>query len=199
MSNAAFETVQREALREERRRLARSRRYLQAALGQPSSDWAANVALFQACVNYLDVATKRLVASDISLARQLKKVLPPERKDDIAFTDELDARLTERLEELAGLVAATAKMARSGPEGLEAFRAAVDYFFNAPSTKRSRPSHSMPPLIEAYGNAAFWDNAQADAEACGSEIEAFKVIEQRKWPALDEIVAAMERESKGGG
>lgn len=196
MANAAFETAQREALREERRRLARSRRYLQAALANPGPNWAAAAAFFQACVGYLDVATKRLIAQDVSLARQLRAVLPASHADDHAFLNELEDRLTERGAELQQLIEATAVMAKGGVSGLDQFRADVDYFFNAPSTKRSRPQHSMPPLIEAYGSPDVWANAQAAADACGSEFEAYQVIEQRMLPGLPEAVAAIEAQAK---
>ncbi|MBL8628249.1 MAG: hypothetical protein JNM81_01380 [Rhodospirillaceae bacterium] len=196
MANAAFETAQREALREERRRLARSRRFLQAALTNPAPQWPDTVAFFQACVGYLEVATKRLIAQDVSLARQLRAVLPASHVDDHAFLNELEDRLTERAGELQQLVDATAVMAKGDQGGLEKFRADVDYFFNAPSTKRSRPQHSMPPLIEAYGSPDVWTNAQADADACGSEFQAYQVIEQRMLPGLPEIVAAVEAQAK---
>lgn len=192
-ANADFQTAQRATIRDERRRLVRTRRYLQTVLGRPIENWATTLPFVQACVDFLEVSTKRLIAQDISLVRQLRPTLPKDRADDHAFLDELEERLTLRAQELADLVAAMAALARAGQDGLDAFKAAVDAYFAAPSTARSRPMHSLPPLIEAYGSPDCWANAQAAADACGSEYDAFQVIEGRMLPGVPEIVAELER------
>lgn len=197
-TESQFQTADRATIREERKRLARTRRLLQTALDQPVGDWAATLAFFQACVGFLDVSTQRLIAQDISLVVQLRPTLPKERKDDHDFLDELEARLTLRKGELAQLGEATKALAQNGQAGLPAFKAAVAAYFTAPSTAVSRPMHSLPPLIEAFGSPKCFEVAQAAADACGSELEAYKVIEARMLPGLLDIVLALEREQPSG-
>jgi len=189
-----FQTADRAGIRDERRRLARTRRLLQAQLQRPAEDWPATLSFFEACVTFLEVSTNRLIAQDISLVVQLRPTLPRERTDDHAFLDELETRLTQRRQELADLVRATGTLARIGGAGIETFRAAVDLYFAAPATARSRPMHSLPPLIEAYGSPECWSNAQAAADACGSELEAYTVVEARTPPGLLDIVLEIERQ-----
>ncbi|MBL8630100.1 MAG: hypothetical protein JNM81_10755 [Rhodospirillaceae bacterium] len=186
--------VQRTSIREERLRLVRTRRLLQAALTKPDHDcaehWAEDLAFYQACIGYLEIATKRLIAQDIALIENLRPLLPKDRIDDHGFLDELEEQLRARERQLAGLTLATNALSRRGVQELHAFRDAVTQYFALPPAGRTRPMHSLPPLIERFGTAKTWTKAQAAAERCGSEIAAFRVVEARMLPGLDVMVAA---------
>ncbi len=195
--NPPLHPVQRGNIREERMRLVRIRRILQAALNQPSFDWDEELAFYQACIGYLEIATKRLIAQDIALIEHLRPVLPKERVGDHQFLDELEDQLRKRERRLARLTLATNALSRRGAHELDAFRNVVTQYFAVPPTGCTRPMHSLPPLIDRFGSSKTWAKAQAAAERCGSEILAFRVVEQRMRPGLDVLVAAAaEREQQ---
>jgi hypothetical protein len=193
--NEAFQTPERAALSVERRRMVRSRRFLQAALTHPAADWATRRAFILTCVEQLRIAVLRMIAQDLSLADQLRAVLPADLAADHAYLDEMHERLTLRSEELGEFVAASEQLG-DGEAALEAFAAAVHRFFDdSPSQKRSRPAHSLPPLIETYGSPDAWAVAQHVADEIGSELEAFERVEATAYPGLGDLVAAAEQQA----
>lgn len=197
--NEAFQTPERAALSDERRRMVRTRRFLQAALVHPAADWATRKAFLRTCVDQLRIAVGRMIAQDLSLAEQLRPVLPASHADDLAYLDEMAERLTLRTQELAVLSAAADRLDTQDETGLAAFADAVALFFDAPSQKRSRPTHSLPPLLEAYGTPDAWAIAQREADAIGSELEAFRQVEAAAYPGLAELVAEAERQAPARG
>lgn len=193
--NEAFQTPERAALSEERRRMVRTRRYLQAALVHPAADWPTRRAFIRTCIDQLRIAVGRMLAQDLSLAGQLRPVLPASHAEDHAYLDEMAERLALRGEELAALIAAAARLEDADETGLPAFADAVALFFDAPSLKRSRPTHSLPPLLEAYGTPDAWVVAQRAADEIGSELDAFRRVEAEAYPGLAELVAEAERQA----
>ncbi len=193
----AFQTPARAALGDERRRMVRTRRYMQAALAHPAEDPATHRAFLRACVAQMRIAVGRLIAQDSSLARQLRAVLPAEHAEDHAYLDELEQRLALRGEELAALIAAAGRLDDDdgGDAALAAFAEAVALFFDPPSQQRSRPTHSLPPLIETYGSPDAWTIAQREADRVGSELEAFRKVEAMAYPGLAERVAEAEAQA----
>lgn len=189
----AFQTPARAALGEERRRLVRTRRFLQAAMAHPATDWRTRHAFVAACVDQLRIAVLRMITQDLSLAAQLRPVLPSHHVEDHAYLDEMAVRLALRGTELSELVAAAERLDKDGEAGLPAFAAAVAHFFDPPSQKRSRPTHSLPPLLEAYGTPDVWTIARKDADRHGSEHDAFLRLERLAYPGLDAIVAEAEQ------
>ncbi len=193
--NEAFQTPERAALSEERRRMVRTRRYLQAALAHPAADWVTREAFIYICIDQLRIAVNRMIAQDLSLADQLRPVLPASHVEDHAYLDEMGERLALRKQELSALIAAAEELAETGESGLAAFAEAVALFFDAPSQKRSRPTHSLPPLLEAYGTPDAWAIAQRDADTIGSELEAFRRVEAGAYPGLADLVAEAQRQA----
>lgn len=192
--NVAFQTPERAALSEERRRMVRTRRFLQAALVHAPADPATRRAFLSACVEHLRIAVLRMIAQDLSLADQLRLVLPADHAEDHAYLDEVANRLARRKVELDAFLAAAGELSED-EAGLAAFADAVTLFFNAPSQQRSRPTHSMPPLIEAYGQPDAWTVAQRAADVIGDELQAFQRVEAMAYPGLAALVAEAERQA----
>lgn len=195
VGNAAFQTPERAALSDERRRMVRTRRYLQAALAHPAPDWTTRKAFLRTCIDQLRIAVGRMIAQDLSLAEQLRPVLPDSHAEDHAYLDELAERLALRKQELKALISAGDRLENADETGLPSFADAVALFFDAPSQKRSRPTHSLPPLLETYGTPDAWAIAQRDADEIGSEQDAFERVEATAYAGLAGLVAEAERQA----